>query len=64
MDWCVCFLVECFVCIVGKHELGGGTAARLGENQVGGISIGNEDHVTSLLLDDAIGVYGELVKGA
>ena len=48
MGWCFYSLVGCFVWIFSKHEPGGGVAAGFGEDQVSGISLGNEDHVNGL----------------
>ena len=62
MDWCICLLVECFVLIFAKHEAGGGATAVFGDYQVGVTSLGDEDHVTGLVLDGAIGVCVQVVE--
>ena len=45
-----------------KHESGGGADEGFREDQVGDIGIGNEYHVTGMVLDDYFGVCGHVVK--
>ena len=46
VDWCISFLVAFFL-IISKHKPDCGLAAVFGGDQVGGISLRNEEHVTS-----------------
>ena len=50
------------ILIVAKHEPGGGAAASLGEDQVDGMVLVNEEHITGLLSDDAARLCGQVVE--
>ena len=45
-----------------KYEPGGSAAEGFGEDRVGRISLGEYEHVNGFLLDDAIGIFVQVVR--